>query len=387
MTDQTRSDDFLKVLCAGLQARARQLTQATLGERLHYIGMSDLGRYSDCPRAAIASKLVKQKQELKRLLPLQRGHWFEEGITRSLETLGLHVLPQLEIRNEVQSIPIRAHLDLTVAWTKPFPAIRVVEVKSLETIPDRPYDSHVLQLQGQISLLSQCWNKSAFSLSAETGTKQHNPMPLHQLCRKVFNIELPQSPTEVSIEGWLLYVSMKDAKVFGPYSPDKDFLSRMQKSLSDYWEYIRKMQNGLITLSEIPYAQGYYPLCASCSVNANCPKFIRGSYQPQWEPAIKKLTELKQERSRFETEIKEIESALKQAHTLSGTQDWIYTGQHRFRLSVIAGRRSLNEEKLEEDMKTTCALREIEAIDIIGMLRRNECEGNPSMRLTISPMN
>lgn len=96
--------------------------------------------------------------------------------------------------------------------------------------------------------------------------------------------------------------------------------------------------------------RAFISLCTCCRSNAGCPKFPQGDYQPQWQPALTRLADLKQNRSALDAEIREMEAALKLAHSLSGTLDWINAGQHRFRLTTTAGRRSLSREALHEEL-------------------------------------
>lgn len=383
----SRADALLEVIRQGIFVSGERQKSATLGDRTTYVGMSDIGRYVDCPRAALAEKLLPQDFTLDRLLPMQRGHWFEEGIGQCLVDLGLHVLPQLEIRHTFEGVPIRAHLDLTLVWDRPRPAVRILEIKSMGQIPTNPYAAHELQVQGQTSLLHALWEKTAFSVSAGNGRKQHQGMSLRELCTSEFNIDMPASPKDVSIEGWLLCLSMKDAQAFGPYSFDADVLEQVQDTARDFWQHLQELQDGSLSLDSIPHAQGFHPLCGACPFNAYCPKFPQGDFQPQWEPAICKLDDLKQQRSALESEIKEVEQALKQAYSLSDTQDWISTGQHRFRLSSTAGRRTLDEASLQKEVDEICASMGIDQIDVNGLLRRHEHEGVPSTRLTISHFN
>ena len=386
MDTHSRSDALLDVFRQGLLSR-EQHAKAMLGDRSAYIGMSDIGRYAACPRAALAEKLLAPEQALDRLLPLQRGHWFEDGVGQCLAGLGLHMLPQLEIRHTFQGTPIRVHLDFTLVWTQPMPAVRILEIKSMGQIPDRPYDAHELQVQGQTALLSELWNEPVFTYRNENGTKRYENATFPQLCRNHFGMELPSSPREVSVEGWLLCLSMKDAQAFGPYGFDPDALERVQWTAHDFWADVQGMQAGSLALNAVPHAQGFHPLCGCCRVNADCPKFPQGDFQPQWEPAIARLDALKQRRSALDAEIKEVELALKQAHSLSGTQDWINTGQHRFRMSVTKGRRILDEAALKEEMDELCAAENIGPIDIIAMLRSHEREGMPSARLAVAHVN
>jgi hypothetical protein len=142
-----------------------------------------------------------------------------------------------------------------------------------------------------------------------------------------------------------------------------------------------------LALDAVAYAQGYHPLCACCRVNADCPNFPQGAFQPQWEPAIAKLDALKQRRSALDAEIKEVELALKQAHKLSGTTDWITTGQYRFRTANTAGRRTLDRDTMREELEALCASGSIPPIDVAALFQRHEHEGAPSTRLSITPIN
>ncbi len=212
----SRDKALLETIRRGLQLFAERQTQALLGDRTAYIGMSDLGRYAECPRAAVANKLSPQPSSLERLLTLQRGHWFEQGVGDTLAALNLAVFSQLEIRHNWRKTPIRAHLDFTVAWTQPMPAVRILEVKSMETIPDNPHDAHRLQARGQVCLLRKLWNSPVFTLRDANGTIRHNTVTFPQLCRNHFDLELPANPRSVSIESWLLCLSMKDARALAP---------------------------------------------------------------------------------------------------------------------------------------------------------------------------
>ncbi|MDY0258909.1 MAG: hypothetical protein RBR41_04490 [Desulfovibrio sp.] len=90
--------------------------------------------------------------------------WFCNGaIGLELASLGLHVLPQLEINWQHQGVPIKAHLNFVRIWGAPVNAIRILEVKSTDKLSDTPHDSHLLQLHGKIGLLAQAWDKPAFS--------------------------------------------------------------------------------------------------------------------------------------------------------------------------------------------------------------------------------
>ncbi|ATD82523.1 hypothetical protein [Desulfovibrio sp. G11] len=186
-----RTEGLRALIRQGLQAVSQQSTAAHLGDRSTYVGMSDIGQHWECPRAALARKVLPTPDSLERLLILQRGHWFESGVGQALASLGLHVLPQLEITWQHQGVPIKAHLDFVLVWGAPVNVIRILEVKSTDKLPDTPHDSHLLQLHGQIGLLATAWDKPAFSLRAADGTLLHEKMTFPQLCHAQLGLLLP----------------------------------------------------------------------------------------------------------------------------------------------------------------------------------------------------
>lgn len=384
MDTPNRGKILLEVLRQGLERYGQRQTRTMLGDRTAYIGMSDIGRYAECPRAALAGKLLPPEASLERLLTLQRGHWFEDGVGQCLHALGLHVLPQLEIRHVYQGASIRAHLDFTLVWEQPRPAVRILEVKSMEQLPADPYAAHELQISGQLGLLCRLWNKPAFSLRDADGRILHDKLTFPQICRAHLCLAFPDSVRDVSLEGWLLCLSMKEAREFGPYAFDIESLDYVLATAHDFWETLQAIRNGELTLNDMQYAQGFYPLCACCRFNADCPKFPQGDYQPQWQPALARLDALKQSRSTLDAAIKEMEAALKLACRLSGTQNWISSGQHRFRCITAAGRRSLNREALHDELADIFRFEHLDDIDVDALLSRCEREGAAASRLIIN---
>ncbi|WP_302737728.1 hypothetical protein [uncultured Desulfovibrio sp.] len=384
MDTPNRGKVLLEVLRQGLERYGQRQTQTMLGDRTAYIGMSDIGRYAECPRAALAGKLLPPEASLERLLTLQRGHWFEDGVGQCLHALGLHVLPQLEIRHVYQGASIRAHLDFTLVWEQPRPAVRILEVKSMEQLPADPYAAHELQISGQLGLLCRLWNKPAFSLRDADGRILHDKLTFPQICRAHLCLALPDSVRDVSLEGWLLCLSMKEARAFGPYGYDAELLANILTQARAFWAQLQDIRTGSLMLDVVPHAQGFHPLCACCRFNADCPKFPQGDYQPQWQPALTRLEALKQNHLALDAEIREMEAALKLAHSLSGTRDWINAGQHRFRLATTAGRRSLNKAALFNELTEIFRFEKIEDIDVDALLFRCEREGASASRLIIN---
>jgi len=382
-----RTEGLRALIRQGLQAVSQQSTTAHLGDRSTYVGMSDIGQHWECPRAALARKVLPTTNSLERLLTLQRGHWFESGVGQALASLGLHVLPQLEINWQHQGVPIKAHLDFVVVWGAPVNAIRILEVKSTDKLPASPHDSHLLQLHGQIGLMAKAWSKPVFNLRAEDGTLLHDKMTFPQLCRAQLGLQLPKQAEELNMEAWLLCLSMKEVKAFGPYGFNQAMLDTALDHAVQLWGDLTTHRAGNLSLSQVTCAQGFYPICSYCEYNGDCPKFPQGVVMPQWEPALEKLAALKEQRTALDNEIKEMETVLKLVHRQAGTRDWVDTGKYRFRMSVAAGRSTLNREALHEELTDIFRFEGVGGIDVDTLLARCERTGAPSERLVISPIN
>ena len=387
MEQMDRTEGLRALIRQGLQAVAHNDTLAHLGDRSRYVGMSDIGQHWECPRAALARKVLPTADSLERLLTLQRGHWFEAGVGQALASLGLNVLPQLEIKWQHQGVPIKAHLDFVLVWGAPVNAIRILEVKSTDKLPASPHDSHLLQLHGQIGLLTKAWNKPVFSLRAADGTLLHDKMTFPQLCLAHLGLPLPKQAEELNMEAWLLCLSMKEVKAFGPYGFNQAMLDTALDHAVQLWGDLTAHRAGNLSLSQVTCAQGFYPICSYCEYNGDCPKFPQGVQMPQWEPALEKLAALKEQRTALDKEIKEMEAVLKLVHRQAGTRDWVQAGKHRFRMSVAAGRSTLNREALHEELAAIFRFEGLGDIDVDALLARCERMGAPFERLTISPIN
>ena len=387
MITTDRTEGLRALIRQGLQTVSQQSTTAHLGDRSTYVGMSDIGQHWECPRAALARKVLPTADSLERLLTLQRGHWFEAGVGQALASLGLNVLPQLEIKWQHQGVPIKAHLDFVLVWGAPVNAIRILEVKSTDKLPASPHDSHLLQLHGQIGLLTKAWNKPVFSLRAADGTLLHDKMTFPQLCLAHLGLPLPKQAEELNMEAWLLCLSMKEVKAFGPYGFNQAMLDTALDHAVQLWGDLTAHRAGNLSLSQVTCAQGFYPICSYCEYNGDCPKFPQGVQMPQWEPALEKLAALKEQRTALDNEIKEMETVLKLVHRQSGTRDWVDTGNYRFRMSVAAGRSTLNREALHEELTAIFRFEGLGNIDVDALLARCERVGSPFEKLSISPIN
>ena len=180
-TEIQRKDRLLECIRSGLELHTAHTSSSILGDRSKYVGMSDIGSYMTCPRMAVLHKFQPQNSDnLQKLLTLQRGHWFEDGIAKALSALNLPAVRQLEIAVDNDGCPVRAHLDFVLVSVQPCPTVRVLEVKSCGRLPDTLYASYEAQAYGQISMLNRYWNTPSFNLLIfQIFTKQYLAKLLH----------------------------------------------------------------------------------------------------------------------------------------------------------------------------------------------------------------
>jgi hypothetical protein len=232
MPDHLRALGLLAQVTRGLLRHGEHRTVQNLGDRSAYIGLSDVGRAVTCLRAAVASKLgpshdpsgddigrwLKTGAEqpithaLGRQLILQRGHWLESGVESALRANGANLIPQLEISIVENGVPIRAHLDFVLVGGGSRPAIRVLELKSTEHLPRTLYPGYEAQLYGQIGLLASHWSQPVFSVKDDHGQLILDRRSFPQICHHLFGIVLPEQARGVDMEGWVLCLSMSQAR-------------------------------------------------------------------------------------------------------------------------------------------------------------------------------
>lgn len=222
------------------------------------------------------------------------------------------------------------------------------------------------------------------------GTIAYENLSFPELCQRELEVNIPDAQEKVSIEGWLLCLSMRNARAFGPYLPDSDALATLRQQAVDFWESLCAVRKGTAELNAIPHAQGVYPLCACCTHAAGCPKFPQAAVQPHWEPALDKLGSLRERRAELDAEIREVEDALRLAHrricTEDGNGDWITTGNYRFRVSRTHARCTLDREALRDELNDIFQFEHLEDIDVDALLARHEQVGSASSRLLINKL-
>lgn len=315
------------------------------------------------------------------MLILQRGHWFEEGISKALSALNLNYVTQLEIKTEIQSVPLIAHLDFVlVGENNCKKVVRILEVKSVSDIPVNPRTAHFYQVHGQVGLLTENWNNPVFSLKNNKGEHLYQDLTFPQLCEKHFGIILPENPVQTDLEAWLLYLSMKDGRAFGPYVHNSFLMQEVYGFAQNFWSDTQKFVQGNAQPQPV---KGFYPLCDYCPYDKDCPKFSKSTYQPEFEEVLENITALKQQKKEADEKIKQIEESMKHAYSLSGLEDWIQTDSYRFRLITTNGRKTLSREMLMQELEKAFCANKIPVTEIEGLLARSETVSEPSSRLTI----
>ena len=78
---------------------------------------------------------------------------------------------------------------------------------------------------------------------------------------------------------------------------------------------------------------------------------------------------------------------LKLVHRQAGTRDWVDTGTYRFRISVAAGRTTLDKDALREKLTEIFHAEHLGNIGADTLLARCERVGSPFEKLSISPIN
>ena len=383
----------MALLAKGLVESSAKRTLSSLGDRSQYIGMSDIGRALECPRAAVGKKLfgnsadlVVSQHDLASMLGtqlrLQRGHWFEAGVAHVFRAQSLPVVEQLEIQANHNQVPIKAHLDFTFVSAADQPTVRILELKSCENLPSTLYSSYETQVYGQVGLLRALWEKPAFGVLGEPGMAGCSGLTFPELCRERLGIQMPADASLVDIEAWVLCLSMSEAKAFGPYLPDKSMLGLCLQTAEDLWTLAVGVRSNGGDIYDLPTAKGFYALCPWCDFNADCPKF-EGLDQPQWGPDLARLARLKADAAALDREISEVEDGLKTAYRLSDVSgNWINAENQRFRVSSQSGGRSLNREQLRLELSAILGEDDCDAL-----LARCESEGKSFERLMVSKIN
>ena len=203
----------------------------------------------------------------------------------------------------------------------------------------------------------------------------HRTFP--EICKELLGVSLSDDASACDIQGWVLCLSMCDAKAFGPFLPEDTDITRCLDMAFEFWETMIALRDNLLNLNTIQTVQGLSPLCPSCLWRKDCPHF-KGSSHPEWEDTLAQFIDLKTQKKSIEAEIGELESRLKAAYQLSHTVrgEWINTGNHTFRVIPQNGRITLDRKRLNKELETLLGEQ-----DARTLLARCEKQGEPFERL------
>lgn len=352
---------LLATLLKGWAIQDKVRRETSLGDRTKYVGMSDVGAAVTCLRQAVGSKLTEesiypdaesiQKMDtatlhgvLERAMILNRGHWQEIGIDGSFTALGGKVIRQLEILCPLkdEETEIRVHLDFVLVFQN---AVRVIESKCNNRIPESLHASYEAQVYGQIGLLHRMWAEKVFTVRDEKGdVLGQGTFP--EVVKSLFGLDLPETP--VSIEGWVLSMSMKEVEPFGPYLPSDVMTDFTLNTAVKVWDHFQAVRHEALTLNDVEYARGFNPLCDYCAFSHDCPKF-KDIEQPDLAESLAALKALKDQSAALKAKIDEQERFFREAYEAinpKGEKASVLAGDLRFRVSCQF-RSSFNQEKLK----------------------------------------
>jgi hypothetical protein len=312
---------------------------------------------------------------LRKQLILQRGHWFEAGVEQAFEANNAKFFTQLEIDAGFDGVPILAHLDFVLV-TKG--VVRILELKSTENLPDNLYASYECQLYGQLGFLAKYWNEKRFSIRDGTGK-----MSFPELVKQRFGIDMPESVQDVDLEGWVLCLSMSDAKAFGPYKANATMTRFCEKTAKSIWEKASEIRNNNLNLNQVEFCKGFHPLCDFCDHSSGCPKFtVHELGDSVYNDILTELDELKSRKAKMAKDIAIAEDQVREFYINSGENgDWLSTGDWRFRFAETAGRKSLDTQALLAEVGETIGENQVE-----NLIQKHTSQGLPGQRLYVSRM-
>lgn len=232
-----------------------------------------------------------------------------------------------------------------------------------------------MQIGDQTTSLKTYWDLPVFNLVQDTGeVLLYRTFP--EICNECLGVSLLDA-SACDIQGWVLCLSMCDAKAFGPFFPEDTDIARCLDMASEFWETMIELRDNLLDLNTIQTAQGLSPLCPSCLWRKDCPHF-KGSSHPEWEDTLVQFIKLKTQKKSIEAEIGELESRLKVAYQLSHTVkgEWIDTGNHTFRVIPQNGRVTLDRKRLNEELEALLGEQKAQTL-----MAKCEKQGEPFVRL------
>ena len=270
------------ILEEGLRTFCENKTKAELGDRSEYIGASDI---VGCPRRVIMDKINPPHHSFETLMRFERGHLAEDIVANALQAAGYgNFVRQHEIdATEALGAPIKAHLDFV--WFGQS-SISVLEVKTVSSIPDSPYETWEMQLHVQMGLL------------ALSGVK-------------------------VPIRGAILALDLNSGrhKVFNGYEYDEETSRNLLLKGVEMWEALAAIKLGRVEDDwQDKIAIQPSELCCYCNHSASCPHFRGDVEMPEIEEEAKELLRLKAQKKSLDAQIKAKTAPLMEIFTEAGIE-------------------------------------------------------------------
>ncbi len=230
-----------------------------LGDRSEYIGASELGQ---CPRKVVLGKLNPTEPDLATLLRFKRGHMAEDLVAEALSENG-KFRPQREVDVATDDpVPIKGHIDFLFQGK----ALGVLEVKSVTSIPDSPYESWEMQLHAQMGLLAL--NKPG-----------------------------------AQIKGAILAIDLLNGRMqlFNGYTPNEELFQGLLNKAEHIWSCLTKG-------AEPDVEPG--PLCAYCDHRSDCPALDGETVPEELLPTVKGFLEAREAKKKAEGDYRALQEKL-----------------------------------------------------------------------------
>ena len=142
-TPSDKANGLLILLHRGLHLHAERTTALALGDRSRYVGLSDIGRALECPRAALLHKITPRPQaSLQKLLTCNAAIGLNTASDKLLPFTIFTSCRNWSLALATRAFPSRRISIFTLIWDKPYPAVRILELKSTEHLPDTLYASY-----------------------------------------------------------------------------------------------------------------------------------------------------------------------------------------------------------------------------------------------------
>ncbi len=250
---------MIQLLTNSLLDLSHKHTQEILGDRSEYIGASELGQ---CPRKVVLNKLNPTEPDLATLLRFKRGHMAEDLVAEALAENG-KFQPQREVEVTTDNpVPIKGHIDFLFQGK----TLGVLEVKSVTSIPESPYESWEMQLHAQMGLLAL--NKPG-----------------------------------VQIKGAILAIDLLNGgmQLFNSYTPNEELFQGLLNKAQHIWQCLTEG-------AEPDVEPG--PLCAYCEHRDDCPAFDGEEVPEGLMPTVKAFLEAREAKRKAEAEYKDLQEKL-----------------------------------------------------------------------------